>query len=148
MLSNSSKYAIRAVLYLVPNSNKQNKLGSKFLADALQVPEPFLAKLLQQLVRNKLLLSSKGPHGGFYISKDSAKKSTVCDIVEIIDGRAMFDTCFMGLDECSAANPCPLHHLVVIFKENIYSKFKDINLMEFAKDIEAKGLLLSLKSEN
>jgi len=144
MLSNASKYAIRAMLYLVSNTDSSNKLSAKFLAENLQVPEPFLAKLLQQLVRASLLSSTKGPRGGFYISDDD-KKNNVCDIIEQIDGHPMFDKCFLGLEKCSSLNPCPLHHLVVGFKENLLQKFSDLSLQEFADDIESKGEFLSLK---
>ena len=145
MLSNASKYAIRAMLFLVLHSDKKNKLGSKYLADALEIPEPFLAKLLQQLVRNKLLSSTKGPRGGFYIS-DANAKNNVCQIIEEIDGHPMFDKCFMGLDRCSEENPCPLHHVVVEFRENLLEKFQSLSLKEFANDIQLKGQFLSLKT--
>jgi Rrf2 family transcriptional regulator, iron-sulfur cluster assembly transcription factor len=145
MLSNASKYAIKATLFLVLHSDKSNKISVTRLARELYVPEPFLAKILQKLVRNKLLSSSKGPNGGFYTSSDDVK-NTVCDILETIDGHPLFNKCFMGLERCSEENPCPLHHLVVDFKENLHKKFNDISISEFAKDIDSGGSFLDLKS--
>jgi len=138
MLSNASKYAVKAMLYLVIHTDKSKKIGVKTLAKDLDVPEPFLAKILQQLVRKKLLSSTKGPHGGFYISLENSKNN-VCNIFEAIDGHPMFNKCFMGLEKCSEENPCPLHNIVVDFKENLLKKFNDISLAEFANDIEKKG---------
>ena len=97
MLSNASKYAIKAMLFLVIHTDKSNKIGVKSLAKTLVVPEPFLAKILQKLVRNKLLSSAKGPNGGFYTS-ESNSKNTICDILQTIDGHLLFDKCFMGLE--------------------------------------------------
>ncbi|MCF6213603.1 MAG: Rrf2 family transcriptional regulator [Flavobacteriaceae bacterium] len=142
MLSHASKYAIRAVIFLVLHSDKQKKLGVKYIAETLGIPEPFLAKLLQQLVRGNLLSSVKGPNGGFYIS-DANEKNNMCQIIEEIDGHPLFDTCFMGLDACSATNPCPLHHLVVDFKENLLEKFEVLSLKEFAEDLKLKGQFLN-----
>ncbi len=147
MLSNASKYAIKATLFLVLHSDKSNKISVTCLAKELDVPEPFLAKILQQLVRKKLLSSTKGPKGGFYASSENIKNS-VCDILETIDGHPLFNKCFMGLERCSEKNPCPLHYLVVDFKENLLKKFNDISLEEFAKDIDDGNSFLDLKPKN
>ena len=47
MLSNSSKYAINAVLYLAINSSVDRKKGVKEISEVLHIPTAFLAKLLQ-----------------------------------------------------------------------------------------------------
>jgi len=142
MLSNASKYAIKAMLFLVIHTDKSNKIGVKSLAKTLAVPEPFLAKILQKLVRNKLLSSTKGPNGGFYTS-ESNSKNTICDILQTIDGHPLFDKCFMGLEKCNELNPCPLHHLVVEFKDNLLEKFNKLSLAEFANDIDANSTFLN-----
>jgi len=147
MLSNASKYAVKAMLFLMLYANKNNKIGVKLLAHNLEIPEPFLAKLLQQLVRHKLLSSTKGPNGGFYISKKN-ELNNVCDILMAIDGHELFDNCFMELDKCHANNPCPVHFIVAEFKENLYKKFKEMNLKQFANDVEATSQFLNLKSKD
>ena len=52
MLSNTSKYAIRAVIYLALYSTKEKKVGIKEVASELDIPSPFLGKILQQLARH------------------------------------------------------------------------------------------------
>jgi hypothetical protein len=52
----------------------------------------------------------------------------------------------MGLNECDSANPCPVHFIVVPFKNNILAKFRDLTIMEFSKEISDKGSLLTLKN--
>ena len=69
MLTNACKYAIRSILYLAMHTNEQHKVGVKKIAEELESPQPFLAKLLQQLNKGKLVSSTKGPNGGFYLSK-------------------------------------------------------------------------------
>lgn len=66
MLSNQSKYAIRAVLCLAINSDSDHKMGSKEIAKRIDVPAPFLAKIFQLLSKAKLIRSTKGPNGGFF----------------------------------------------------------------------------------
>ena len=135
MLSNASKYAIKAILYLAENSNSKNKISVKDITKVLDVPSPFLAKILQQLVKSKLISSTKGPNGGFYLD-DKNKENNICDIIEEIDGKNKLNNCFMGLHTCDADNPCPVHHIVEPFKNNIYKKFRDISVLEFASEIK------------
>jgi len=142
MLSNASKYAILSTLYLAEHSNEGRKISVKEIAENIDVPSPFLAKLFQQLVRGKIISSTKGPHGGFYLSEKNKNKN-VLDIIDNIDGVNKLNGCFLGLNECDSANPCPVHFIVVPFKNNILAKFRDKTIMEFAQEISDKGQLLT-----
>ena len=71
MISNTSKYAIRALIYLELYSSKEQKKGIKVIAGELDIPSPFLGKILQMLVKQQLLGSTKGPHGGFFLNKSA-----------------------------------------------------------------------------
>ena len=144
MLSNACKYAIRSILYLAINNEENKKFGVKKIAAELETPQPFLAKLLQQLTRNKLVSSAKGPTGGFYLDKNNLQNS-VWDIIKCIDGTDKFDQCFMGLSSCDDANPCPVHFTVAPFKNKLYNDFKDKTIQEFVDEIKLKGRHISLK---
>lgn len=61
MLSNTCKYALRALIYLA-NFSKENKMiGIKVISEDLKLSSPFLGKILQNLVKQKLLISTKVP---------------------------------------------------------------------------------------
>ena len=80
MLSNSSKYAINAVIYLAVHSSVTRKIGVKDVAEALHIPSPFLAKILQTLARKNVISSNKGPGGGFWLS-DQEKEAPLMSVV-------------------------------------------------------------------
>jgi Rrf2 family iron-sulfur cluster assembly transcriptional regulator len=144
MLSRASKYAILSTLFLAENASEENKISVKVIAATIDVPSPFLAKLFQQLVRGKIISSTKGPNGGFYLNKKNQKKS-VLDIIENIDGLNRLNECFLGLSDCDGSNPCPVHFIVEPFKNSILGKFRDKNIMEFSQEIVAHGRKLTLK---
>jgi len=112
MLSNSCRYGIRAVIYLADHTKGAGKIGIKQISSDLNLPMPFLAKILQQLAKQKILNSSKGPHGGFALLKDP-KKITLLDIVNTIDGKDVFTNCVMYNGTCQSVEKsnkkCPLH---------------------------------------
>lgn len=112
MLSNTCKYAVRALIYLGKFSADGTKIGIKKISSDLIIPMPFLGKILQNLVKQKILVSTKGPNGGFSLGR-KAEDISLFDIVRIVDGDDFFTNCLIGLQPCShhAANekPCPVH---------------------------------------
>jgi len=112
MLSNSCRYGIRAVIYIASHPREAGMLGIKRISQDLNLPTPFLAKILQQLAKQKILSSTKGPHGGFSLLKDP-KKISLLDIVKSIDGDGIFTNCVMHNGSCTTSDkskkPCPLH---------------------------------------
>ena len=68
MFSNSSKYVIKAILFLAVKSGEDNRVMVKEMAQPINVPQAYLAKLLQELSRKDIISSKKGPNGGFYLS--------------------------------------------------------------------------------
>lgn len=144
MLSRASKYAILSTLFLAEHVKDNKKISVRVIAETIDVPSPFLAKLFQQLVKGKIISSTKGPHGGFYLTKKNQQK-TVLDIIENIDGLNRLNECFLGLSECDSSNPCPVHFIVEPFKNSILGKFRDKTIMEFSKEIVANGRKLSIK---
>lgn len=144
MLSNASKYAIRAVLFLAEKSSKDNKFGANEIAETLEIPSHFIAKLLQQLAKNKIISSSKGPNGGFYLTPKNLKLK-VCDLLKVIELKNVFEGCFLGLPTCGDENPCPVHYIVKDFKINILKKFEQQTIQDLSTEIKEKGTFISLK---
>jgi Rrf2 family transcriptional regulator, iron-sulfur cluster assembly transcription factor len=144
MLSNACQYAIRSMLYLAILSDESNRIGVKKIAEELEVPQPFLAKLLQQLVKSKLVSSIKGPNGGFYLNEKNKIKS-LWDIIKCIDGTEKFDQCFLGLADCGEENPCPVHFIVAPFKEKLLKDFRDKTISQLSEEIVKKERVISLK---
>ncbi len=145
MLSNASKYAIRAVLFLAENSSVNRKFGSKQIAESLDVPQYFIAKILQKLVKAKIVTSEKGPSGGFYTGNTNLKKN-VLDILSVIEKNDIFSECFLGLPVCGDENPCPVHDIVSKFKEALLEKFENQDIKSLSEEIKRDGTLITLKN--
>lgn len=142
MITNASKYAIRAVVYLAEHATIDNKLGSKAVADNVDLPQYFIAKILQQLAKGGIINSVKGPQGGFYLSKQKLQRP-VLDVIHFIDEEEVFAGCFIGLKQCSDEKPCPVHHIVSPFKQQILEELNK-TIEQFTKDVKEKGTYLSL----
>lgn len=118
MFSQAAKYAIKSVIFIWTKSLEDKKVGAKEIASEIDAPEAFTAKILQTLVKAKIIGSQKGPNGGFY-TDGSYIKITLKDVVRAIDGDQLFTGCSLGLPRCSEKTPCPLHSEVVGVRKRI-----------------------------
>ena len=139
MLSNTCKYGIRAMVYLAVNHKKEQNIGIKKISKELDLPAPFLGKILQNIVKNGMLHSTKGPHGGFILNKDPYKIS-MYDIVEIIDGEAVFEDCFLGLKICvndpEHISECPFRKKSHSIRTQLKDAYRSQSLGDFATSID------------
>jgi len=143
MLSNSSKYALKGVLYLAVNASKSKKILAKDIAEPINVPPSYIAKLLQELGRHGIVSSVKGPHGGFYLDEDNMQTQLI-KIVDVIDGEQRLRSCMLSIKECDAQNPCPLHHLVGDTKTTFIKNLEKTTIYQMVTEIEAGRSVLPL----
>ncbi|RIV44280.1 RrF2 family transcriptional regulator [Flagellimonas pelagia] len=129
MLSNSSKYAIKGVLYLALNSDEDHKIMVRDIFEVVHVPEAYLAKLLQELSRHNIISSTRGPKGGFYLSAEDRKR-TLMDIVRTIDGEKRVKSCVLGIQDCDMDNPCVLHKLVGANKSKFIKVLENTTILD------------------
>ena len=135
MLSNTCKYALRAVIYLAVNGGEK-KIGIKRISEDLEIPTPFLGKILQVLAKNKILSSTKGPHGGFGIGR-KPEDITLMDIIKLIDGMDSFNMCVIGLKTCKEqGKPCALHDKYSGIREEMKSKFETQTIKSLVDNIK------------
>ncbi len=136
MLSNTCKYAIRAVVYLSVYASPEKKTGIKTISENLEIPTPFLGKILQSLARNKILASTKGPHGGFSLGRPAGDISLM-DIVEITDGKDIFDTCLVRTTKCSDEAPCGIHDSVTAIRKELKHFFMNQTIADLATEFRS-----------
>jgi Rrf2 family protein len=135
MFSKTCEYAIRAMIFIAQKSKDGNKVGIKEIAKGIDSPEHFIAKILQDLGRKRLLQSLKGPNGGFYLDA-KALDCSLADIVKVVDGDKLFTGCGLGLKQCSETHPCPIHHEFKAVRKNIQQMLEKAKLGEFTEELE------------
>ena len=134
MLSKSCEYAIRSIVYVAKNASKDSKIGIKSIAEELDLPTPYLGKILQKLTGGEILEGVKGPHGGFFL-KDECKDIKLIKIIEVIDGLEFFHKCGMGMHECSETHPCPLHDDLKQFRDGLWSLYSSRSIRDLVDSL-------------
>lgn len=143
MLSISTKYAIKAVLFLALNSDDNKKVMVKDISEPINVPQAYIAKLLQELSRQNIISSSRGPKGGFYLSKKD-KEHTVMDIINALDTEKRISACQLSLKKCDTEKPCPLHKILFPSISNIIKNLHSITIIDLAKEVKLGNAFLPL----
>jgi len=85
-LTRGADYALRIMMYMSGLPEGQ-RVGRSAIAGVTEVPEAYLAKILQHLVKARLIRSRPGVHGGFELSRPTSSMSML-EVIEAIDGPA------------------------------------------------------------
>lgn len=147
MFSKTTEYALRATIYIAQKSTADKKLGIAEIAKAIDSPQSFTAKIIQQLTRGNTLVSSvRGPNGGFFMT-EKAKRLPVRVILDLMGEDSKFQTCILGLKQCSEVKPCPMHFEYKPIKDQLISLFADRSIESLAEDINNEQAFINSRNK-
>lgn len=131
------------MVFIKTRESNGKHVGLKEIAEEIDSPTAFTAKILQKLVRSDLLKSVRGPNGGFRINEQFGT-ILLKDIVESIDGDALFSQCVLGFDKCSAEAPCAVHHKFSGLKDQLKATLSTTTIEEIAGNVSSGSAFLKL----
>ena len=142
MFSKTCEYGLRAVIFIAQQTKSDKKVGISTISEAIDSPQAFTAKILQQLTKHKIIQSVKGPTGGFFIDNVKLKTVTLSNIVEVLDGDTIYTGCGLGLHECNENKPCPLHFKFIKIREELREMLESTTLLELSEDENLRSYYL------
>jgi Rrf2 family protein len=129
------------MIYVSQKSIDGMRVGIKEIAKGTNAPLHFIAKIMQELSRKKLVQSVKGPNGGFYLNKQDLK-ITLSEIVKAIDGDFIYSDCVLGLKLCSEKTPCPVHNEYKEIRKQLIHLIEHNTIADFDKKLDSKLFFL------
>ncbi len=130
----SITYALESLRYLA-SLPKGTVVKAKDVARELDIPAHFLAKVLTDLGRKRLITSTKGPTGGVTLSIDPGKV-TLYNILKTLGGITnLKEECVMGLKDCSGKDSCIFHESWGSFRKEILVRSKKMTLADLSNPI-------------
>lgn len=127
----TTEYALRALVEMASHPPRAN-LRVRDICKAAGVPEAYVRKTFQTLVRGGFLDAVTGPGGGYSLALDPAV-TTVLQVIEAVEGTDYFQGCVLGLKRCSEAVPCALHFTWKEVKTRLLSKLAAETLIDLAQ---------------
>ena len=141
MFSKACEYAIRATVYLAQKTSDEERLGVEAIAEGIDAPKAFVAKILQQLNKASVIRSIKGPSGGFFLT-ESLKNQPVGNVLVAFAEDERLTNCVMGLHLCNDKKPCPLHLQYKDIKHQLVQLFKEKKIRELADNMKRTRLFI------
>jgi Rrf2 family protein len=127
LLTRASEYALLS-LDKIRKSDKP--VGAEILANELNIPKSFLAKILQNMAKKGILESKKGAHGGFVLLQD-VDTIRIRDVIMAAEGKAptVFD-CLSYSDSCpyGAVGTCAISPFLANFQTKVDDFLHDLTL--------------------
>jgi Rrf2 family iron-sulfur cluster assembly transcriptional regulator len=130
-LTREGDYGIRSVLYLARQPYKKISFVTE-ISEQYKIPRSFLAKILQKLVKAKIVRSYRGVKGGFSLARQ-AKDISVLDVLEAIEGKLSMNLCLSDKKKCDFSRNCPVHSLWADVQSKVVDVLKKSNFEELSR---------------
>lgn len=138
-LSQSSEYALRVVAFLAVVYGEK-KLSAPQIAAEIDVPVPYLSKILRKLVVAGILDGVRGKGGGFSLARTP---SAICflEVLQAIDLDLEGKHCVFGQKKCNSQNPCLLHFQWDAFNTSFLTWASTTYFSDVLHDVDRKSPL-------
>lgn len=113
------------------------------IAQRMDVPQDFLAKILKKLVREKLASSIRGAHGGYSLGRMPSEISFL-DVIEAVEGPVKVNVCTDKADlehsACHLSGGCTMLSVWRLGQERMLEVYRHARLDKLAMSGLREGL--------
>jgi Rrf2 family protein len=139
-ISDAANLAMHAMAYIALRGDNEN-LPVGIIADELRVSEAYLSKVMQRLSKVGLVVSQRGPSGGFVLNRP-AKNISLIEILEAVDGPIFNHNCVLGRKRCERGG-CALGDLFSHVTYQVQSFMRSRNLSDMLGSEQAHSSYLA-----
>lgn len=143
LVSTTAKYAIRALMEIAKLHGEQPLLIRE-ISQRSGIPFHYLSKIVQTLVKEQILKSTKGRGGGLQFFR-KPKDVYLSDVVRAIEGEVWFNTCLFTLQECDGTGNCPVHARWGSIRDQILRFLNTTSIADIAHKSDTTKSSLSTK---
>lgn len=142
MLAKGTEYAVRAMVYIRLQNDDNKRPGIMDIAQSIEAPQAFTAKVLQTLSKHNLVQSMKGRGGGFFFTEEHQQIS-LFDVINVMEGDKLFTQCGFGLKTCEDEKPCPLHEEYKKLIDGFYQMLSTQTIVKVAEKVRTGEVTIS-----
>ncbi|MGQ0732439.1 MAG: RrF2 family transcriptional regulator [Acidobacteriota bacterium] len=135
-LSKKSDYALMALKHLAVRRDAGASSSAREIAESYEIPLELLAKILQKLVRARLLVSVQGTRGGYRLNKP-APSIPVAEVIEAIDGPVTVTACSPDDHRCEQYSKCSIRDPLWKVRGRILEALTTVTVADLIDESEA-----------
>jgi Rrf2 family cysteine metabolism transcriptional repressor len=133
LINKDTDYAVRALLVLAGAQGEY--VSSRQIAEVQEIPLPFVRRILQILVREKLAESREGKRGGVRLIKDPGM-IRLSDVIRMFQGEIQLSDCMFRKKLCPNRPNCVLRRRLGVIEQKMIDEFKWITIQALLNDIQ------------
>lgn len=130
-LSKKADYALMAMKHLATPPG--DSCSAREIAEAYEIPPELLAKVMQQLVRARLLVSVQGTRGGYRLSRGAASIA-VADVIQAVDGPLTVTACADDDHSCDQFSKCSIRDPLWKIRSRILEALTTVTVADLTAD--------------
>jgi len=127
-LTKAGEYAVRCALYLA-GREKEEVVNRKQIAEEMEIPDPFLAKIAQQLAHAGIIEIVQGRRGGLRLIVPPSDL-TLLDVVEAAIGEIFLNDCVMRPSSCHRSPSCTVHQVWEKARNQLRNTLKEVTFAD------------------
>lgn len=127
-ITRQADYALRAVL-AVARLPEGERIATAEVASRQEIPLPFLAKIVSQLVVRGVLDATRGAGGGISLARHP-KDITMLEVIEAIDGPVSLNRCTRDPESCNFQPTCPVCEVFTEMQQVLVERFAQITFAD------------------
>ncbi len=127
-ITKASDYALRVVGFFAASERDRYYMRNE-LSERCNIPDSFLGKILQLLVKADILDSERGKKGGFKLNKDP-EEITLYDIIAAVEGDIVLNDCLVDDNVCRVNGQCKIHSILEQVRCNLVQDLKKYKVLD------------------
>jgi Rrf2 family protein len=131
-LSKKADYALMAVKHLALRQDAAS-CSAREIAEAYEIPLELLAKVLQRLVRSRLLVSVQGTRGGYRLGRPPAT-IPVADVIQAVDGPLTVTACSDEDHNCEQYSKCSIRDPLWKIRSRIVDALSTVSVADLTDE--------------
>ena len=137
-ISKLTDYAMLIVHAMAKNSAKslpEAVVSAKQLAEALHLPLPTVSKVLKMLAEAGLLISQRGPVGGYRLQRAAGEISLV-DVISAMEGDLAVTDCCSQTKLCTIDSFCALRQNWLKINAQVRALLANFSILDMSRPIQ------------
>ena len=143
-LSKKADYGLIAVRHLADHP-LSSACSAKEIARAYGIPTELLAKILQRLAKNGLLISQHGTNGGYALARP-AREISAFEVIRAIEGPLFITSCITDKRECGQMTRCTVREPLKKVNETLVKALSAVTISSLSGEtsplVQIEGTVL------
>jgi len=124
-------YGLMAIHYIAIHDDG-GAVSVKRIAEEFAIPQELLAKILQRLAKQRLIVSQNGPKGGYVLTR-RASEISIGEVIRALEGPISIVSCLEDSD-CPQMERCSLRRPITKLQVAITQMLDSMSLAELTSD--------------